>query len=86
MSTIAYQCGYRAGLHDKTVGDCPYEGHCDASLALQLQWMDGRFDAMTGFKRPITRRKSIRVRWPKSLYARRRLEKLFHMTIGEARA
>lgn len=85
--TLAYQLGYRAGLRDrqgkKYVRACIYEGHNSASMELQLQWMDGWFDAFTrrrskGLKRKNLkpRRPYARVRWPRSEYARRRLESL----------
>lgn len=80
MNSLAYQRGYSAGLRHKAIGDCPYEGHNDGSLALQLKWTDGHFDAVTGVRvrrqRYVTRRKAVRVRWPRSRYARRRLELL----------
>lgn len=84
LLSLAYQRGYSAGLRGRGAGQCPYEGHNDGSLALQLQWMDGHFDAVTGVrivahKRPYrTRRKSVRVRWPRSRYARLRLETIIH--------
>lgn len=80
--SLAYQRGFTAGLRarfgKKYARPCPYEGHDDGSLALQRQWMDGHFDAVTGRRslrknlRP--RRPYARVRWPKGSYARRRLQ------------
>lgn len=86
--TLAYQRGYAEGLKRKSPGACPYRGNNDGSMALQIEWMAGHFDAITGRRLPRKRknlrprRPHARVRWPKSLYARRRLESL----IGEARA
>lgn len=79
--SAAYLCGFDAGRRGRDIGACQYEGHNDASLALQRLWMAGHFDAVTGAMRPrrlrpahITHRKAVRVRWPKSSYARHRLQ------------
>jgi hypothetical protein len=88
--TLAYQLGYTAGLRDrqgkKYVRACCYEGHNDASLKLQLEWMDGWFDAFTRRRSKNLKRKNLkprrphaRVRWPRSEYARRRLESLLEV-------
>lgn len=88
MITLAYQRGYAAGKQGARADAVPYAGHNDGSLALQLQWMTGWFDAITGHRLPRRRRNlrprkhHARVRWPKSLYVRRRLEELFHISIG----
>lgn len=79
--SAAYLRGFDAGRRGRDIGACQYEGHNDASLALQRLWMAGHFDAVTGAMRPrrlrpahITHRKAVRVRWPKSSYARHRLQ------------
>ena len=84
--TRAYELGYAAGLRNRDIGHCPYEGHCEGSLYLQLQWMTGRFDAIT--KPRVVRRKNLkprrpyaRVRWPRSEYARQRLRELLHVAL-----
>jgi len=77
--TYAYSCGYRAGRLNKRAGDCPYAGHNDASLSLQVKWMTGYFDGLTRKReRPKATRHRVNVgrrlarkRWPKSDYARR---------------
>lgn len=50
-------------------------------MALQIEWMAGHFDAMTGHRLVKSHRKNLRprrpqarVRWPRSEYARKRLE------------
>lgn len=78
--SIAYQRGYRAALRDLTIASCPYEGHCDASLHLQGEWLDGHFDALTmprivHKRRYLTRRRNIR-KPLRSVYARHRLEQI----------
>lgn len=86
MITVAYQRGYAAGLKGKDRDACPYEGHNLGSLALKQQWLAGRRDAIAGVPLPVrehlTRRKSVRTRWPKSPYVRRLLEELFHISLG----
>lgn len=79
--SVAYLSGFDSGRSGRNIGSCPYEGHNDASLEMQRLWMAGNFDAVTGAwrtrrirPRHITKRKSVRVRWPRSQYARRRLE------------
>lgn len=75
----AYARGFSAAKRRRTIAYCPYEGHSDASLALQLEWMTGHFDAMTcpgsGRQRGTrwAHRKIVRTRWPRSQYARRRV-------------
>jgi len=77
--TRVYAMGYQAGRCRWPVGSCPYEGATDASMALQQQWMDGYFDGLTKHvpkrrKGPrVTYRKTVRVRWPRSEYARERV-------------
>lgn len=85
MKSSAYLRGYAAALRGKGVTECPFEGHTDASMTLQLRWMDGHFDASTG-RGLHTKRKNLkprrpyaRVRWPKSAYVRRRLEAIFQV-------
>jgi ribosome modulation factor len=79
---LAYQHGYAAGRLRKSRGECPYEGHCDASMTLQLQWMAGHFDAVTGKRlvthrrSHLTRRKTVRIRWPRRDYSRKRLAEI----------
>jgi hypothetical protein len=75
-------CG--AGLRErqgkKYIRACPFEGHDDASMSLQLAWMAGWFDAFTRRHSKNLKRKNLRprriarTRWPRSEYARRRLE------------
>lgn len=88
--TRAYQLGYTAGLRErqgkKYIRECPFEGHNDASMVLQLAWMDGWFDAFTRRRSKNLKRKNLRprrpyarVRWPRSEYARRRLESLLEV-------
>lgn len=87
--SIAYQRGYTAGLRErhgkKYIRECPHEGHNPASMELQLQWRNGWLDALTGRRLPRIR-KSLdprrRTNWPRSDYARRRLEAIFHISIG----
>jgi len=84
MTARAYQLGYAAGLLRKYARQCPYEGHNDASMELQLRWADGWFDARTrlrskNLKHQNLKRKNLkprrsRTRWPRSDYVRRRLE------------
>ena len=83
--TLAYQRGYRAAKTGKPRSACPFEGHSNASLSLQLQWQDGWFDATTGKRlvhrraKHLTRRKTCGRRWPRSEYARRRVQALLEM-------
>lgn len=88
--TRAYQLGYTAGLRErqgkKYIRECPFEGHCDSSFSLQLQWMDGWFDAFTRRRSKNLKRANLRprkttarVRWPRNEYARRRLEALLEV-------
>lgn len=82
--SLAYAKGYRAGRRKLPFGVCPYEGHTDASMALQLRWRDGYFDGLTAKRayrrtgRSRTYRKAIRRRWPKNNYIRRRLTEALH--------
>lgn len=81
--SVAYLKGFDAGRRGRNIGDCPYEGHYDASLEMQRLWMAGNFDAVTGAwrtrrirPRHLTKRRSVavRVQWPRSAYARNRLQ------------
>lgn len=81
--SLAYRRGFTAGLRarfgKKYARPCPYEGHNDGSLALQQQWMDGYFDAVTGrrsLRKNLRPRRPVcaRVRWPRSQYARNRVQ------------
>jgi len=80
--TIAYMRGHRGGMRRIKPGSCPYEGHTDASMALQMEWMRGYFDGLTAPVRVrkrgprVTYRKSVRRGWPKSEYARKRVQEL----------
>lgn len=91
----AYQLGYAAGLLKKYARQCPYEGHDAASMEMQLRWADGWFDGRTKLRsknlkhqnlkrKNLKPRRTARTRWPKSPYARRRLEELFQISIGAA--
>ena len=86
IRTLAYQRGFRAGRQGKERFDCPYEGDNDGSFALQLQWMDGHFDAVTGKHKPKVRvrnlrpRKTSRIRWPRSVYARTKVKTYLGMS------
>lgn len=76
--SLAYARGFGAAKRDITIAYCPYEGHTVGSLALQREWMAGHFDALQPQpaqrkSHHLTRRHTIRKRWPRSQYARRRV-------------
>lgn len=78
LRTHAYLHGHRAGQRGKP--PCaPYEGHTDASMSLQQEWLRGWFDGTTGVvvrqarKRGPSHRRTVRKRWPRSEYARMRV-------------
>ena len=75
----SYAAGLAAGRRRMAAGECPYEGHNDASMELQRRWMRGWFDGMTERrrrKRKVTRRKTVGRSLPRSDYARRRVVEL----------
>jgi hypothetical protein len=47
----SYAAGLAAGRRRVAAGECPYEGHTDASMELQRRWMRGWFDGMTERRR-----------------------------------
>ena len=79
-NSFAYTRGYAAALRCRSINRlpvCPYEGHTDQSMAMQREFMDGVFDALTKPRRQRgtlrAHRKSVRKHWPRSTYARARV-------------
>ena len=77
MSGNAYHRGYLAAR--RGIDDCPYEGHTDASMYLQMRWRAGHFDGLTAPRkyvrsdRKVTRRRDSVARHVRSPYAIKRI-------------
>ena len=84
MIGIAYHRGFSAATRRWPAACCPFEGDTEASASLRARWLEGFAAglAVTDPKpRPVTRlfltkRRSVRTRWPRSTYARKRLQQL----------
>jgi len=77
--SFPYRRGHIAATHG--IHTCPYAGRTAGSRRLRAQWLAGHFDRSfarlprhRGPRGGVAYRKRTRVRWPRSAYARRRLQ------------
>ncbi len=84
MIGIVYHRGFSAATRGWAASYCPFEGDTDASASLRKRWLAGHAAALAVetpkpravVRRFLTKRRIVRKRWPRSNYARRRVQAL----------